>query len=113
SLATGLLVVARSMWDAMDHLMDVQFHQSMREDLTVTFMQPVPERAISELAHLPGVFYAEGLRSVPVRIEAGHRFRDGVAMGYPDDVRLRRLVDSNGAVFELPESGVVDRKSVV
>src|SRR5690606_10215740 len=31
ALATGLLVVARSMWDAMDDLMTVQFHQAMRE----------------------------------------------------------------------------------
>ncbi len=107
SLATGLLVVARSMWDAMDHLMDVQFHQSMREDLTVTFMHPVPRRAISELAHIPGVFYAEGLRSVPVRIESGHRFRDSVLMGYPQDVRLRRLLSGDGQRYDLPEGGVM------
>ncbi len=107
ALATGLVVVGRSMWDAMDHLMDVQFHRSMREDITVSFMNPLPERAISELRHLPGVFYAEGLRSVPVRFEAGHRSRDSVLNGYPVPTRLRRLLGAGAKEYELTGGGVV------
>src|SRR5690606_7466717 len=41
SLALGIVVVARSMWDSMDYLIDVQFHRSMREDLNVTLSRPV------------------------------------------------------------------------
>lgn len=107
ALATGLVVVARSMWDAMDHLMTVQFHRSMREDLTVTLLKPVSERAVRELETLPGVFAAEGLRAVPVRLEAGHRFRDSSLMGYPSDVRMRRLLGAGAREYELSPGGVV------
>ncbi len=112
ALATGLVVVGRSMWDAMDHLMDVQFHRSMREDITVTFMNPLPERAINELAQMPGVFFAEGLRTVPVRFEAGHRQRDSVINGYPVSTQLRRLLGAGAKEYELAEGGVVLTKKL-
>jgi putative ABC transport system permease protein len=107
SLATGLVVVARSMWDAMDHLMDIQFQRAMKEDLTVSFSRPVSGAAISELSNLPGVVRAEGLRMVPVRLESGHRFRDTAIIGYPRGMRLRQLLDADGHRHELPEDGIV------
>lgn len=107
SLATGLLVVARSMWDAMDHLMDVQFHSAMREDLTVAFSRPVDPGAIGELQHIVGVFRAEGLRSVPVRLSAGHRYRDSVLQGFPPDTQMRRLLDLDGKPHAPPQQGVL------
>lgn len=107
SLATGLVVVSRSMWDAMDELMYVQFHSAMCEDISVTFSKPLSTRAISELEHLPGVHIAEGLRSVPVRFEAGHLRRDAALMGYPANMKLRRLVDIEGKRHRLPAEGVV------
>lgn len=107
ALSTGLVVVARSMWDAMDHMMDVQFHRSMREDLTVTFLKPLPKSAINELRRLPGVFYAEGIRSVPVRYQAGHVGRDSVLMGYPKQMELRRLLGSGAREQELVPDGIV------
>lgn len=107
SLATGLIVLARSMWDATDHLIDVQFHRSMREDVTVTFARPVAQGAVAGLEHLPGVHSAEGLRSVPARFEAGHRFRDSVLMGYPSPTRLRRLLDVEAVAHEPAEGGVM------
>lgn len=106
AMATGLIVVGRSMWDAMDHLMDVQFHRSMREGMTVTFAKPLDRGALAELERLPGVHYAEGLRSVPVRFEAGHRFRDSMLLGYPAPNRLRQLLDAQGVAHELAEGGV-------
>jgi putative ABC transport system permease protein len=107
SLATGLVVVGRSMWDAIDHLLDVQFHNSMREDVTVSFIRPTDPRALSELGHLPGVFFAEGLRSVPVRFQAGHHTRDSVVMGYPAGLHLRRLLGANAEEHEVPENGIL------
>jgi putative ABC transport system permease protein len=107
SLAVGILVVARSMYDAMDYLIEVQFHRSMREDLNLTFIKPLSERAVRELAHVPGVLHAEGLRSVPARFRAGHRFRDSTVLGYPDGGRLRRLLDQHAEPIALPDSGIL------
>ncbi len=107
SLAVGIVVVARSMWDSMDYLIDVQFHRSMREDMNVTFSKPVPRSAIVELGHLPGVLRAEGLRTVPVRFRHGHRWRDSAITGYPKRSELRHLVDSKGRQHGVPPEGVV------
>lgn len=112
ALATGLLVVARSMWDAMDDLMTVQFHQAMREDISVTFTRPVSKAALGELAHIRGVLLVDGLRSVPTRIAAGHRKRDTVVNGYPADLRLRKLFDTRGTEREIPNEGLVLTKTL-
>ncbi len=107
ALATGLMVLARSMWDAMDDLVTVQFHRAMREDITVTFQRPVSPEAVAELNHLPGVLLAEGLRAVPARVQVGHRFRDVIVNGYPEVTRLRRVLDTRGKEHPIPDSGVM------
>lgn len=103
SMAIGIVVVSRYMYDAMSHMMDVQVHRAMREDVNVFLAKPLPQRAVRELEHLPGVFRAEGLRAVAVRFHAGHRWRDSVLNGYPEDGQLRRIVDSDGVVQPVPE----------
>lgn len=107
AMAVGILVVARSMFDSVEYLIDVQFHRSMREDVTVTFATPVAPDSVSELGKLPGVAYAEGLRTVPVRFRAGHRVRDSSIVGYPESGMLRRLVDTEGKVHGVPPDGIV------
>lgn len=112
SLATGLVVVGRSMSDGMDYLLEVQFRRAMREDVTVTFSRPLPKRALSELEHLPGVRFAEGIRSVPVRFVSGHKWRDSVLNGYQTQSGLRRLLDGEAREHEIPEGGVVLTKKL-
>lgn len=107
AMAVGILVVARFWSDAVDMLIDVQFHRSMREDLSVTFIDRQPQRAIRELAHVPGVLRAEGLSLVPVRFRSGYRYRDSVLIGYPEHAELRRVLDQRGREVALPERGVL------
>jgi putative ABC transport system permease protein len=107
SASIGIVVVARSMWDSMEYLIDVQFHRSMREDLNVTFIRPAAPEVLSTLRHLPGVHYVEGLRSVPVRMRAGHRQRDSVLLGYPEAPRLRFLLDAETRAMPVPTDGVL------
>lgn len=108
SLAVAILVVGRSMWDAMDQLMNSYLHEALREDITVTLTTPAHPRAVREAEHIPGVLYAEGLRQVPVRFRSGHRFRDSAVVGYPTESRLRHLIEVDGSRFEaLPEQGIV------
>lgn len=105
AMAIGIVVVSRFMFDAMSHMMEVQVHRAMREDVNVTLAKPLPERAVRELEHLPGVFRAEGMRMVAVRFRAGHRWRDAAIMGYPDGGQLRRLVDRDGELYPVPATG--------
>jgi putative ABC transport system permease protein len=79
----------------------------MREDLSVAFVEPRPERAVREISHVPGVLYAEGLRIVPVRFRAGSRYRDAALFGYPDRAELRRLLERDGHEVALPSHGIM------
>lgn len=105
--AIAILVVGRISQDAFEQVIDVQFQRAWREDLSVAFHDPVPERAIRELAHLPGVRRAEGMRAVAARVEAGSLNRDVAVLGYDRAAELRRVVDRYGRVVPLSAEGVV------
>ena len=105
--ATALSVVGGWYYDGVEQLFDTQFHEIMREDAAVSFVEPRAERAVRELAHVPGVLAAEGVRLVPVRFRAGWRHRDAVIWGYPDGIEMRSLRDVAGRKVPLPPDGVV------
>jgi putative ABC transport system permease protein len=105
--ATALSVMGGWYYDGLDALFYNQFHLLMREDAAVTFVHPRPERAVRELAHLPGVLGAEGMRQVPVRFTARQHHRDGVITGYFDDVEMRRPRDAMGRPVALPPDAVI------
>jgi len=105
--SVGLMVIGGWYYDGIDELVHTQFHEIMREDVTVTFVEARPERAVRDLAHIPGVHQVEGLRAVPVRFRSGHAFRDGVIWGYPARGDLRQLRDRYARPAPLPPDGVV------
>ena len=109
-IATGgaLIVLGASMRDAVWALMDEQFAILQRQDATVSFTEPASARAFHELTRLPGVVYAEPLRSVPVRLRHGHLWRRTAIQGLIAAPRLDRLVDTTTfRPIQLPESGLV------
>jgi putative ABC transport system permease protein len=105
--ATGLTVIGAWYYEGIDALLRTQFQEVMREDAAVTLLESRDERAVSELAHLPGVESAEGVRILPVRFRAEHRLRDGVVWGYPDEIEMRRLRDRFARPRPLPPQGIV------
>ncbi|WP_236604671.1 ABC transporter permease [Sandaracinus amylolyticus] len=107
AMAIAIVVVGRFSGDAMEHLIELQFQTAWREDVSVDFTRPLPERAVRELAHLPGVERAEGTRLLAARLRAGHRWRDAVVVGHHDDHELRVLLDQEGHEVRVPEGGVV------
>ncbi len=109
-IATGLatLIVGQFSGDAFDYLIDLQFSRITREDIAVTLLEPEPVRIVGELAHLPGVLQAEGVRAVGVRIEAAQRTREIPLIAYQDDAELRRIVSRrDGRVVPLPVDGML------
>lgn len=107
AMAVGILVVGRFSQDAVEYLLYVQFHRAMQEDLSVGFREPVSSRALRDLEHVPGVLHVEGLRVVPVRFHAGHRWRDSSITGYPEGMTLRHVLDENANEVALSRHGVV------
>lgn len=107
AMAIAILVVGRFSGDAMEHLIELQFQTAWREDVQVNFSRPLPERAVRELEHLPGVERAEGIRFLAGRVRAGARWRDVVLQGHRPDQELRALLDSDGREVRIPEDGVM------
>jgi putative ABC transport system permease protein len=107
SLAVALLVVGRYAYDAIDYVMDVQFRLVQRDDVTILFNEPRPARTRYEVAHLPGVLYAEPFRSVPARLRFEHRTHRIGIMGLNPTGELRHLVDSDLNPVNLPLDGIL------
>ena len=107
SFAVAIMVIARVSTDAMTLLLDMQFQQAWREDVTVSFLEPLSDRAVRELDRMPGVLYAEGLRTIPVRFVHDGRKRESAIFGYADDSRLRRVIDVDQRAIPIPETGVM------
>ncbi len=107
AMAIAILVVARFTDDALDYLIDQQFYRAWKENVTVTFTSPRPERAVRELRQYPGVLRSEGLRTTLVRLRAGHVARDVPLIGHPSAMTLREPIDGEARAYPLPVGGVV------
>ena len=107
SFAIALLIAGYMPVDAMDAMMDMQFGRVYREDVAVTFTDPLHPDALRGLEDLPGVRIVEPFRSVPVTFRAGHRSYATALNGVPAGSRLRRVLDVQGRVAAIPGRGVL------
>lgn len=108
-LATGVaifffgLIFLRVMRDVAD----LQFTIAQRQDVTLTFVEPVSAAAFYELRQLPGVLYAEPVRTLPARLRFGSRERYLALTGKPSSAQLNRIVTRDGVAVDLPLDGLV------
>jgi putative ABC transport system permease protein len=107
ALALSIVILGRFGYDAYGPMMTVQFELQQREDLTLSFLDAMPERGLGYLAHVPGVEEVEGIRMTAVRMRSGHHWRDTVLMGIPKDARLRQLFSLDFKHVPIPEEGVL------
>ncbi len=107
SLAVAILITGNYVIDAMDYLMDFQFRQVQREDMTIVFNEPRPSRTRYEIANLPGVIDFEPFRLVAARLRFEHRTYRTALTGIEPQGDFRRLMDRNLHSVYLPSDGVV------
>ena len=107
SLAAAMLVLGTFILDAIDVVLDIQFFMTQRQDVTVSFVEPVSGRAVHELARLPGVLDVEPMRAVATRLRHGPRWRHVSVQGLVRRPVLQRVVDVDRGPMELPPGGLV------
>ncbi|HYD54366.1 MAG TPA: FtsX-like permease family protein [Gemmatimonadaceae bacterium] len=108
ALALGLIAGTFSVFDGVYRLMELQFRDGMREDVSVTFHSARPALAAErELARIPSVSLAEAYRAVPARVRHGGRVRSVAVVGLARGSALHRLVDARGARSPVPVDGIV------
>src|SRR5690606_32320824 len=73
AFAAAILMIGRYQQNAIDHMIGMQFNLVQRDDMTVSFTDPMPNRARHELQGLSGVKWVEPLRTVAAEIRSAHR----------------------------------------
>lgn len=105
--AVMILIAATFSLDAVDHMIDVYFFQSQRQDVILTFEGVRPKRVVEEVRHLPGVLAVEPFRAVPVRMRHGHLSERLAIVGTVRQADLSRLIDVDLRPIEMPAEGLV------
>lgn len=106
--ASLAILINGSFWtDVIDFMIQRQFQEMHREDITVVLNHPRPWSVYAELKHLPGVVMVEGQRSVPIRIEFQNRKKETSMIGISENSSLSRLLDQKGNIVKPIQSGLV------
>jgi putative ABC transport system permease protein len=112
AMAVAILVVGLYFQNAIDYIIQVQFFTIQREDVTIVFNEPQPNRTRYELLYLPGVMRSEPFRTVPAHLKSQHRsYRTGI-LGLEPEGNLRQLVDRELRRVSLPPHGVLLSKKL-
>ncbi|MDA0367280.1 MAG: ABC transporter permease [Proteobacteria bacterium] len=107
AMAVALLVSALHWLDSIEMLIEVQFERQARQDITLTFVEPLSASAMTDVAALPGVLAVEPYRAVPTMLRAGHRSRREAIIGLRAVNDLSRVLDTNLRPIVLPKQGLV------
>ncbi|MFM8395357.1 MAG: FtsX-like permease family protein, partial [Acidobacteriota bacterium] len=107
SLSVAVLFIGFYFFDAIDHLVRIEFRQVLREDITLFFREPLPTSVRDELRRLPGVLRVEPFRALPVRLRSGQHSKRLAILGMEADGQLRRVIDVNESVHPLPPAGLI------
>ena len=107
ALAVGILMTGRFQENTINYMMDLHYGLSQRDDLAVGFTDATSRRALTELLSLRGVEYGEPVRGVPARLRFEHREYRVYISAFEPGATIKRLVDSDHNIVELPRDGIV------
>jgi putative ABC transport system permease protein len=107
AFAGAVMVVGTAMLDAMNELTGQQFDLAQRQDVTLSFTEPLSAGARLALERLPGVVRVEPQRAVAVRLRNGARTRQIGIFGLPAAAELWRIVDADDRVVDPPRNGLL------
>ena len=112
AMAAALLFTGFYFFDAVSRIVELQFHEAIRNDIDVVFYQPRSHLAVNELRSLPGVTSVEPYRVVPARVRFGHRTKRIAITGLAENAELRRIVDVESNVVRPPVDGLMLSRSL-
>ena len=107
ALATSLLITAMFTTDSVDHMIDVSFFRTNRQDATVNLAETKDIVALQSVARLPGVLRAEPFRAVAVKIRNGNKERRTVVYGKGHGQDLSVIIDKDFTEVEPPKQGLL------
>jgi putative ABC transport system permease protein len=108
-MALAVAILVGSLWSfgSIDHMIDVTFRKSDRQDASITFTELKPMSALFEAQRLPGVMQAEPFRALAVKLRHGPVERRVSLTGKTDGAELSRVLDGQLRPVVLPGEGLV------
>lgn len=106
ALAVSIMVSTIFFLDSLERLVDIQFFQTQRQDVTLRFSDARDASTMAEISRLPGVLAVEPFRAVPVRLIAGHRKRNESIIGLGSDASIFRPLGPDLKPLKLPDHGL-------
>ncbi|MEY3446563.1 MAG: hypothetical protein RIR45_1318 [Pseudomonadota bacterium] len=102
------IVITGAFWrDSIGVLMDMQFNQVLRGDISIGLIEATPARVLHDIAGLPHVNAVEGARTVSARlVHANHAWR-GAIQGKPAQPDLHRIVGLENHAQAPPRDGLL------
>lgn len=107
SLAVASVISATFVNDALDEIVDLAFYQTNRQDAILLFAQDVPEHALEDARHLPGVLQAEGQQFHPAILHHRHLSKRVTVESRSPGNDLSRVLDTAGNPLDVPPGGIV------
>jgi len=93
--------------NAIDYMLDVSFNTIDRSDVAVTFVEPLSDKTILELARIDGVTRVEPVRATPVMFRHERTEYLGSIIGLPEHPALNRAVNAQLQDVQISGDGVV------
>ena len=106
AMAVALQVSMLFSFDALDHIIDVFYARSQRQDLSVFFAAAQPRTVADEMARWPGVIQVEEYRRIAARLSFGTRSRIVTLTGRRSTASLNRLLDLKLEPASVPAHGI-------
>jgi putative ABC transport system permease protein len=112
SMSVAIVVVGNFIANSVDKVIEMNFFDVQRFDLSLAMVEPQSVDAIYELASMPGVYEVEPQRVVPTRMRVKSRSRRIPIIGISPDSELMKLRERTGELVDLPPDGLVISKKL-
>jgi putative ABC transport system permease protein len=107
AMALAVLILGSFTTDALQYLINFQFRVAQRQDVMVTFIEPIVGGVKREIQKLPGVMQADFFRSVATRLRHEHHDRRVAIMGLDGESELFRLMNDQEQSVTIPQDGLL------
>jgi putative ABC transport system permease protein len=107
SVSIALLVPSLFTLGSVEHMLDVTFNLSDRQDASIAFADTRTAAALQAVSNLPGVMAAEPFAVLPVELTRNHYKKRVTILGKPQSTDISRLLDTSLRPITMPKSGLV------
>ncbi len=107
AMSVAVMITALQWVDAINRMIDVNFQQAQRQDVSVGLVESRSSEILREFARLPGVLTVEPFRAVAARLRAGSRHKRIAIEGVPNTPRLNLVYDTSERPVSVSPGGLV------